>query len=215
MRTKIIQSLLVLLLGFPAATAFSDVTYTYAGNTLQATDPWCAYDIYTAAPINFSITLSDDGLTISDWLFTHPDNFLTNLHQYGAWWLETDSSGQVTSWAFGTRSSPYDINNYVLMMTSGGPFESRPAGTYAPGIADPFPSDSFLSNDGSLITSGARIDRPGTWASTGTISDLQLYVPYNPDLPIPEPETYTMMGVGLALMVWVGRRKKSKEGTAA
>ncbi len=33
--------------------------------------------------------------------------------------------------------------------------------------------------------------------------------------PVPEPEIYAMMGVGLGLLGWVARRKKSKEGAAA
>ena len=33
--------------------------------------------------------------------------------------------------------------------------------------------------------------------------------------PIPEPEIYAMMAVGLGLLGWVGRRKKLKEAAAA
>ena len=33
--------------------------------------------------------------------------------------------------------------------------------------------------------------------------------------PVPEPEIYAMMGVGLGLLGWVARRKKSKESAAA
>lgn len=33
--------------------------------------------------------------------------------------------------------------------------------------------------------------------------------------PIPEPEIYAMMGVGLGLLGWIGRRKKLKESAAA
>ena len=33
--------------------------------------------------------------------------------------------------------------------------------------------------------------------------------------PIPEPEIYAMLGVGLGLLGWVGRRKKLKEAAAA
>jgi hypothetical protein len=33
--------------------------------------------------------------------------------------------------------------------------------------------------------------------------------------PIPEPEIYAMMGLGLGLIGWIGRRKKMKEGAAA
>ena len=37
----------------------------------------------------------------------------------------------------------------------------------------------------------------------------------NPAAPIPEPEIYAMMAVGLGLLGWVGRRKKLKEAAAA
>jgi len=37
----------------------------------------------------------------------------------------------------------------------------------------------------------------------------------NPTAPIPEPEIYAMMAVGLGLLGWVGRRKKLKEAAAA
>jgi len=37
----------------------------------------------------------------------------------------------------------------------------------------------------------------------------------NPMAPIPEPEIYAMMAVGLGLLGWVGRRKKLKEAAAA
>ena len=33
--------------------------------------------------------------------------------------------------------------------------------------------------------------------------------------PVPEPEIYAMMAVGLGLLGWVGRRKKLKEAAAA
>lgn len=36
----------------------------------------------------------------------------------------------------------------------------------------------------------------------------------NPTAPIPEPEIYAMMAVGLGLLGWVGRRKKLKEAAA-
>jgi len=32
---------------------------------------------------------------------------------------------------------------------------------------------------------------------------------------VPEPEIYALMGVGLGLLGWVGRRKKLKESAAA
>jgi len=37
----------------------------------------------------------------------------------------------------------------------------------------------------------------------------------NPAAPIPEPEIYAMMAVGLGVLGWVGRRKKLKEAAAA
>jgi len=37
----------------------------------------------------------------------------------------------------------------------------------------------------------------------------------NPAAPIPEPEIYAMMAVGLGMLGWVGRRKKLKEAAAA
>jgi hypothetical protein len=33
-------------------------------------------------------------------------------------------------------------------------------------------------------------------------------------LPIPEPEIYAMLGIGLGLLGWVGRRKKLQAATA-
>ena len=38
---------------------------------------------------------------------------------------------------------------------------------------------------------------------------------YHTTAPIPEPEIYAMLGVGLGLLGWVGRRKKLKEAAVA
>jgi hypothetical protein len=55
-------------------------------------------------------------------------------------------------------------------------------------------------------------------SDSGTNSDTSLnwIIPVDSDSnwnvsPVPEPEIYAMMGVGLGLMGWVARRKKSKE----
>ncbi len=45
-------------------------------------------------------------------------------------------------------------------------------------------------------------------AFTGEQDGFMLY-------PIPEPEIYAMLGVGLGLLGWVARRKKLKELAAA
>ena len=57
--------------------------------------------------------------------------------------------------------------------------------------------------------------------TTDTVtSDLNWIVPVSSDSnwnvsPVPEPEIYAMMGVGLGLLGWVARRKKSNESAAA
>jgi hypothetical protein len=44
----------------------------------------------------------------------------------------------------------------------------------------------------------------------GRTQDLAVFT-----APVPEPEIYAMMGIGLGLLGWVGRRKKLKEAAAA
>lgn len=43
------------------------------------------------------------------------------------------------------------------------------------------------------------------------IGDMATSLPFAPSAPIPEPETYAMMGFGLALLGWIGRHRKLKE----
>jgi hypothetical protein len=52
-----------------------------------------------------------------------------------------------------------------------------------------------------------------TLGGPARLSSSQAY--YSFTTPIPEPEIYAMLGIGLGLLGWVGRRKKLKEGAAA
>lgn len=57
--------------------------------------------------------------------------------------------------------------------------------------------------------------------TTDTVTnDLSWIVPASTDSnwnvsPVPEPEIYALLGVGLGFLGWAARRKKSKENTAA
>jgi hypothetical protein len=75
--------------------------------------------------------------------------------------------------------------------------------------------DSFnntLSLSGLGTFRGAGYDEtPGTWSFFALAGDGRHEFTFSADgtaIPIPEPEIYAMMGFGLGLLGWVGRRKK-------
>lgn len=57
----------------------------------------------------------------------------------------------------------------------------------------------------------------GSWNFTGNPagSAFTFSAGTGPVAPVPEPEIYAMMGIGLGVIGWLGRRKKSKERAAA
>jgi hypothetical protein len=125
--------------------------------------------------------------------------------------------------SFGSLSLTSGPSTLSLMNGDGGFFW---AGTMGPPVAGFRPE--FLQLRADLQPSG-----PGPFSTPiGVLNHPGLFIGFNTTVgfggaqfrsttalthisPIPEPEIYAMMGVGLALLGWVGRRKKLKERAAA
>ena len=67
------------------------------------------------------------------------------------------------------------------------------------GLIDSTASFDTVRLTTSLIGDGVQLDRL-QYGATGTVVT-----------PVPEPEIYAMMGIGLGVMGWVARRKKRKQ----
>jgi hypothetical protein len=68
-----------------------------------------------------------------------------------------------------------------------------------------------------MVSGNGFLDTHGSWNFTGNPagSSFTFSAGTGPVAPVPEPEIYAMMGMGLGLLGWVGRRKKLKERAAA
>ena len=82
--------------------------------------------------------------------------------------------------------------------------------------------DTQNANTLSLVGTGtvsgnSYTSSPGTWnLVAGPIGSSFLFMAGTGTVPaIPEPEIYAMMGIGLGLIGWLGRRKKLEKGAAA
>jgi hypothetical protein len=78
-------------------------------------------------------------------------------------------------------------------------------------------SDSWLStlSYAPLLTSAPHQYRLDIFGATGASAPNGSYGGNIAVAPVPEPEIYAMMGIGLGLLGWVGRRKKVMERAAA
>jgi len=133
-----------------------------------------------------SLTTAESGSSVS----------VTNLDDgssAGIYWVVGD---------FATLNGPSFAGNVLAQTTI------RSNGALTLGCGRLLSATADVTLIGDTISAGCfGIDTPGS-GSGG-------FDQGNPTAPIPEPEIYAMMAVGLGLLGWVGRRKKLKEAAAA
>jgi len=201
----------------------------------QLTFAWTSLFNLASTPINITGVL--DGLSITPGVYdvsAAPGNGGFNL-SVGATLL-LDANGQTNPlWVFQMPSTfKMDTGSTVA-------FTDAPSTGFNPGVFWEVGSSATLNAGTTLqgnivaltsieMLSTAKIECGSAWADNGAVTMIMnsirtgcngnFQVTTTPGggtvvTPIPEPEIYAMMAVGLGLLGWVGRRKKLKEAAAA
>jgi len=182
-----------------APAAVTANTLTFQGVTFEM---FASGNILTLN-INNALGATDDWLGIQSLASFEVKNVSTN-------------NGTVTStntsrdWLYAAGG----VNNGGAVGCGGGDNTSSCFNAMSGGVLDPSPLSNFMTWD---IDFGAPINLAapslkvlfldGDGVKQGSLLSMTV--------PVPEPEIYAMMGIGLAVVGWLGRRKKAQEGVPA
>lgn len=120
---------------------------------------------------------------------------------------------------------PFIVASSLPPTSAGSPTTGNPGVPGAPGTPGTIitPTGPFVPGSPTSPDLNVTPPFPGTTPTTPTIPGLNPdgTVPAIPGVtpgittPIPEPSTYALMGLGLGVVLWMGRRRARREGAAA
>lgn len=214
------------------SNAYAVVTYAYTSPELI--NVW-DYSRPKTSPLYISISFSDDGDKLLNWSVSHDSigSVSSNDFSYLLFAFQTDANGQITSWYFDAglynfyiAEKTYSRFFFSYSGLSGnktfgyGPINPDESADYAYQSTSPLPDESSviwnMQGDVYGLPSGT-----GIWSydmsfksmdfagnKTGTLhSASDGLVPSAS--PVPEPETYALMLVGLAVVGAAAKRRKA------
>lgn len=232
------MSVSAMLLATLVGSASANITFTYKGGPIyeNSSDYGNFGQLYD--PINATLIVSDDGKHLIDWtisqtnlgtlklgdmeriasengkVFSYADENL--MLPFGTTVsLQTDEQGNVNSWNFnvGVPVSPFaiDENGYWWGVSEKFIFAKDKDGSAVDSIRF---DDSYGPDIWGLAHNSG-----GSWTSDGVISkmDLAVHTGYNGFdtgvnvSPVPEPETYAMMLLGLITVVTLSKYSRKSE----
>ncbi len=182
---KLITAVLIALCSFSAKADLFDFSYKFAsGDIVAGSLEGTQNGIFVENISNVSVLWNGNQ-------FAGPLNqFYYNsgcCFSSGPAIVSFDANFNSFAFSDGTATNLFDATNFFAMMADNGPWDSAVVK-----IGDNYSSD--VSYNGAQYIS-PEIQGPFD-ASNWTLT------------PVPEPEIYAMMGLGLGLLGWVGRRRK-------
>lgn len=223
---KITRIIVALLMIFAAGAASAQATYTYTGlpfdtftnsNTLPGagSNPYSSSN-FISGSFTVSSVLADGSYSFSalalqttnpvSFAMSFSDNGVGPLYAFSAANGSSDPSSTGWPFAFSIDVAGGGIVGWGLVISA--PPSSNPGGS----------GHAFSSAGGTLANfinppGDFSVVRLGNGFADGGTSQFGSWT--SPVAAIPEPEIYAMLGVGLGLLGWVGRRKKLRERAAA
>lgn len=171
----------------PLAGGISMQNLTTGGGTFAA---WCV-DIYSW--LNTSSSGANYTLTSGTSFFAGSLNTVTTLERLASQYLASVSTA--------SDSGAFQLAVWEIVYETSGSYDLRSGNFYVDSPDNPIDTaNKWLANLGN----SAPTMTLGVWASSSS-QDLAVFA-----APVPEPEIYAMLGVGLGVMGFVARRRKKQ-----